>query len=247
MPTNNKYIKKQFEKSMDDYDKNASVQDLMASKMIIELLKFADNFECVFELGAGTGLLTKRIAKSLRFKNFYANDLVEKSKIYVQKYIPGAQFICGNALKVKLSKKADLIISNAMFQWFDNLENAVEIIKQRLEKNGILCFSTFSPDNFKEITEITGLSLKYKTKNEIENLLVNLGFEILYCEEFYEELTFNSPLEVLAHMKSTGVNSLSEKIWTVKNVKNFCEKYLKKYSKPKLTYSPIIVICRRSD
>lgn len=138
----------------------------------------------------------------------------------------------------------DLIISNAMFQWFENLDKAISIIKLSLNKNGIIAFTTFSPENFKEITEITGLSLQYKTQKEIEHILSNQGFEILYSETFYEEIEFKTPLELLAHMKNTGVNSLSEKTWTVKKVKDFCDKFTKKYPKTKLTYSPIIVIAR---
>ena len=45
-------------------------------------------------------------------------------------------------------------------------------------------------------------------------------------------------------MKNTGVNSLSEKVWTVKKVKEFCDKFSKKYPEAKLTYSPIIVIAK---
>lgn len=244
MQIDNKLIKKHFEKSMDKYDKNATVQDLMASKLIIELEKISNNFENILELGSGTGLLTKRINSHIKYSNFFANDLVEKSKVYVQKIIPKSNFLCGNALKIKPSKKMDLIISNAMFQWFENLDKAISIIKLSLNKNGILAFSTFSPDNFKEITEITGLSLQYKTQEEIEQILSNQGFEILYSETFYEEIEFKTPLELLAHMKNTGVNSLSEKTWTVKKVKDFCDKFTKKYPKTKLTYSPIIVIAR---
>ena len=244
MSTDIKNIKKQFEKSMSDYDKNAVVQDLTASKLVIELLKVSSDFENVLELGSGTGLLTKRLVKSIKYKNFYANDLVEKSKMYVQKFVPEVNFICGNAFKVKTAKKMDLIVSNAMFQWFENFEKAVEILKTNLKPDGVLAFTTFAPSNFKEVTEITGLTLKYKSKEELENTLKNKGFEILYSEGFYEEMNFKTPLELLAHMKHTGVNSLSEKTWTVKKVKEFCEKYSKKYPKPILTYSPIIIIAR---
>ena len=124
-----------------------------------------------------------------------------------------------------------------MFQWFDNLEKSIDLIKQNLNNDGILAFSTFSPENFKELHELTGLTLKYRTKEDIEKILTNTGFEILYSESFYEELTFKTPLELLAHMKHTGVNSLSEKTWTVKKVKEFCDKYSKKYPKTQLTYS----------
>ena len=244
MQIDNKLIKKHFEKSMDKYDKNATVQDLMAAKMIIELCKISDNYENILELGAGTGLLTKKIVNNITFKNYFANDLVEKSKAYIQKIIPKVNFLCGNALKIKPAKKMDLIISNAMFQWFENLDKAIAIIKLSLNKNGILAFSTFSPDNFKEITELTGLTLKYKTQSEIEEILQNHGFDVLYSETFYEEIKFKNPLELLAHMKNTGVNSLSDKTWTVKKVKDFCDKFSKKYPEAKLTYSPIIIIAR---
>ena len=244
MPTDYKLIKKQFEKSMNDYDKNATVQDLMASKLLIELSKISTDFENILELGSGTGLLTKRIAKNLHFKLFTANDLIEKSKFYVQKAIPNANFICGNALKIKPSKKMDLIISNAMFQWFENLENAISIIKLSLKKDSLLAFSTFTPENFKEIKEISGLTLQYKQKDEILNILTSQGFEILYCEEFYEEITFKTPLELLAHMKKTGVNSLSTKTWTVKEVKDFCDTFNKNFKETKLTYSPLLIIAK---
>ena len=245
MQIDNKHIKKQFEKSMQDYDQNATVQILMALKMVFELTKISNTFENILELGSGTGILTKRLASELDFKNYFANDLVEKSKNYVQNFIPQATFYCGNALKIKPSKKVDLIISNAMFQWFPSFEKAIQTIKSNLKSNGLLAFSTFSPDNFREITDLTGLSLQYKTKEELEQILKNEGFEILYSEQFFEELKFKTPLELLAHMKKTGVNSLSEKTWTITKVKDFCDKYSKKYPKTKLTYSPIIIIAQK--
>lgn len=239
-----KNIKKQFEKSMTDYDKNAVVQSLIADKMIIELTKISRSFDNILELGSGTGLLTRKIAKNIIFKEFYANDLVEKSQFYVKKYIPDSNFLYGNALKIKSSRKMDLIISNAMFQWFENLEKSISIIKNNLEKDGLLVFSSFTPDNFKEIRDITGLTLNYKSKSEIETSIRNLNLELLYIEEFYEEMTFENPLALLAHLKKTGVNSLSEKTWTVKKIKDFCDKFGKKYPITKLTYSPIIIIAK---
>lgn len=244
MQTNFQHIKKQFEKSLADYDQNASVQNLMAAKMTFELVKISTSFENILELGSGTGLLTKKIAKEIKFQKYYANDIVEKSKLYIEKIIPNLNFIHGNAAKIKIERKADLIISNAMFQWFENIEKFIEITKQKMTKNGILAFSTFSPDNFKEIKEITGLSLKYKTKDELAHILNNQGFEILYSEEFYETIEFNNPLELLTHLKKTGVNSLADKIWTIKEVKNFCDKFSRKNPKTILTYAPIIIIAK---
>ena len=240
---NPKLIKKQFEKSYVTYDQNAVVQKYLAQKLVSELLNIKSEFENVLELGCGTGLLTKELVKNVIFKNFFANDIVDKSEKYIRNIIPECKFYCGDARKIKPLQKMDLIISNAMFQWFENLEKASEIYLNMLKKEGILAFTSFSPDNFKEIREITGLSLNYKTFDEMENIF-SKNFEILYSEQFEKIVKFSTPLELLAHMKNTGVNSLTSKSWTIKEVKEFCDLYKEKFPHIELTYAGMIMICK---
>ena len=244
MQLNTKSIKSRFEKSMDKYDDNAIVQHNMAKNIVGELLKISNKFESILELGSGTGILTKEILKSINFEHYTANDLVEKSKNYITKIIPNAKFIHGNSLKINTNEHFDLIISNAMFQWFSNLDEILVKCKRQLKKNGILAFSTFGTENFQEIKELSGLGLKYLSTVEIKNILLQENFEIELIIEYKKTLEFKNPLELLAHMKNTGVNSLSAKPWTVKDIKEFCEKYLEKYNTVKLTYNPIIVIAK---
>lgn len=244
MQINPKLIKNQFEKSMDTYNSNAIVQKLMAEKLVTAVANIQTDFENILELGSGAGLLTKEIAENFTFKNFSGNDLIEKSKIYINKIIPDANFYCGNAQRIKPLKKMDLIISNAMFQWFKNLEKVSIIYKNMLNNDGILAFSTFSQQNFKEIKDLTGLTLDYKSLEGIKAIFEK-NFEIIYTEEFSHSLNFSNPLELLAHMKNTGVNSLTSKHWTFKEVKEFCDTYKAKYPDITLTYSPIIVICKK--
>ncbi len=244
MQINPKIIKNHFEKSLDKYNKNAIVQQIMAEELIAEVSNIETYFENILELGCGTGLLTNELAKKIHFRNYFANDLIEKSKFYVEKIIPNALFYHGNAKKIKPLKKMDLIISNAMFQWFENLENISLHYKNILNKEGILAFSTFSPENFREIKELTGLSLNYKSTKEIKNIFEK-NYDILHIKEFTHTLNFSNPLELLAHMKNTGVNSLTAQHLTFKEVKEFCENYIKKYPQITLTYSPIIVICKK--
>ena len=74
MQINPKLIKKQFEKSIETYNDNATVQKIMAEKLVANVLNFNDKFENILELGSGAGLLTKEISKKIRFKNYFAND-----------------------------------------------------------------------------------------------------------------------------------------------------------------------------
>lgn len=244
MQINPNLIKSHFKKSMDKYNSNAVVQKTLAEKLVKELIKIRSDYENILELGCGTGLLTSQAAKNLTFNTYYTNDLIDKSKNYVEKIIPKTIFICGNAQKIKTPKKVDLIISSAMFQWFNNLEKVSGHYASLLNKNGILAFSTFSPDNFSEIRELTGLSLEYKSIETINSELKN-NFKILHSEEYKETAVFNSPLELLAHMKNTGVNSLTNQHWTFKEVKEFCDRYKENYPQITLTYSPIIIIAKK--
>lgn len=245
MQINPKLIKKQFEKSFSSYNQNAIVQKIMAEKLANGICSVEKDFDVILELGCGTGFLTKELIKNINFRTYYANDLVEKSKICIEEIVPDAKFFCGNALKIKSFNNVDLIVSNAMFQWFNNLEKICLHCRKQLKSDGILAFSTFSDKNFKEIKDLSGISLNYKTFDEIKNI-VSKEFEILYSEEFEYTLNFNTPLELLAHMKNTGVNSLTAQHWTFKEVKDFCDKYKEKYPEITLTYSPVIIVCKKN-
>ena len=240
MQINPKSVKKQFEKSLDTYNQNACVQRVMAEKMIDAI---GDKyFANILELGSGSGLLTEELVKKIKFDKYFANDLTEKSEKYIKQIIPTAIFYHGNAQKIRPTQKMDLIISNAMFQWFKNLETVSSHFKNILNQDGILAFSTFSPDNFKEIKNLTGLSLEYKSLQDTVKIFEK-DYKIIYSTEFTQTLKFSNPLEILAHMKNTGVNSLGH--WTFKEVKDFCLEYKEKYPDLTLTYSPIILICKK--
>ncbi len=228
---------------MDKYDENALVQIDLAKEIVQEVKKIKSEFDTILELGSGTGLLTKEAVKSLQFDNYIANDIVEKSKNYITKILPNATFIHGNALKIKIPQKADLILSNAMFQWFNSIDEIIKKCKSTMRDDGIIAFSTFGKYNFTEINSISGITLNYFTLEQILDIMDN-DFDIVYADEYTKTLNFNTPLELLAHMKNTGVNSLSVKPWTVKEVKNFCEKYLEKFDTVHLTYNPIIIVAK---
>lgn len=242
MQINPKLIKNQFQKSIDTYNENAIAQKLMAEKLVTEIVKIKCEFDNILELGCGSGLLTKEISKTIKFNNYFANDLVEKSKSYVQKIIPDTIFYCGNAQKINPAQKMDLIISNAMFQWFKTINT--NNYKKMLNHGGILAFTSFSQENYREIRELTGLSLDYKTIDELQQIFEK-DFEIIHKEEFTYVMKFSTPLELLAHMKNTGVNSLTAQHWTFKEVKEFCDNYSQKFPEITLTYAPIIFICKK--
>lgn len=244
MQVNPKSVKLHFEKAMDKYDDNAVVQKFLAEILAEETSLVRKNYGKILEAGCGTGLLTREIKKKLSFESFTANDLSEKSKKYLDKIFENYNFICGNAARINTTQKFDLIISNAMFQWFSNLDEVLDRYRNILNKDGILAFTTFSPENFPELVKITGISLAYKTADELREIL-EMNYKILKLETFSKTLEFKTPLELLYHLKNTGVNSLGDKKWEFADVKDFCDKYVKTFEKVTLTYTPILVIAQK--
>ena len=95
------FLIKSFKKYCTNSKKYAIVQAIIA-KRIAEILSEYE-FENILEIGAGSGLLTEQMAQNCNYKYYYANDLVEKSEIYVKKYIPNVKFFGGDFRKIKFN------------------------------------------------------------------------------------------------------------------------------------------------
>jgi malonyl-ACP O-methyltransferase BioC len=207
-------LKSRFKKSLKTYNQEASVQRAMA----LALIKAVKNhtkleLKSVFEIGCGTGFLTEQILSSLNPEELFINDIVEECGNYITGDMR-VRFLAGDAEIINFPNNLDLIISNASFQWFTNYKAVLDKAYSSLNKNGILAFSTFTPDNLKEIREITGHSIDYQLNG------VDFGkFIPLYEYSESIKLYFDTPMDVLKHLKRTGVNSLTAKSWTKKDLR----------------------------
>ena len=164
------------------------------------------------------------------------NDLVGEAKSYIDKISPNIKFIEGDAEKIEFPEKFDLIVSNAAFQWTEDFLMFFKKLSLSLNHNGLLAFSSFAPDNFKEISTITNNKLKYYENGEIITLAQKFFVPVFDSSEIIT-LDFDTPREVLTHMKSLGVNGIDKRPWTKKDIIEFETTYRKLYPEIKLTYN----------
>ena len=244
-------IKKKFIDSIKTYDENATVQKKMAK----ELIDFVTNdsgtkFNHILEIGSGTGLLTKEIVDNIDFKKLITNDLSSDYKSIIRGIVSNLnidyKFIEGDAeFSIDFPENNDLVISNATFQWFNNLNEFVIKSNKLLNKNGILAFTTFGKNNFNEISSISNAGLDYIS---LEKILENTqnSFELIHTHTYEEKIFFKTPIDVLKHIKKTGVNATGSK--NILKPKEFSVNYIKKYSQKEgvhLTYNPLFVILKK--
>lgn len=226
-------IKKNFKKSLLTYNQNAIVQNKMAQKLV-ELLP-NHSFEDILEIGSYTGVLTNIICEKIKFDSYLALDIIDSCD-FIKKINSKIDFIKTDIENFETTKKFDLIIANASLQWCNNFGDTIKKLKTFLKKGGILAFSIFSDKNLIEIKDIFEVGLKYP---EIDNLKMLLRDSKIVKNK--ETLKFKSSLELLKHLKFTGVNSINSKKLSYVEIKNKLKLLDEKYQNT-LTYEPLYVI-----
>ena len=157
-------------------------------------------------------------------------------------------FLPCDAETLDFPQGTDLITSCSTLQWFADTERFFARCHRFLSDGGILAFSTFGKKNMREIHALTGHGLEYLSLDNLK-VLLSPRFEILYAEEEIVSLPFGTPLEVLRHLKQTGVTGTEKKVWTRGRLQSFCDEYIRMCGNDdrsvSLTYHPIYVIARK--
>ena len=147
-------------------------------------------------------------------------------------------------------EKTDLITSCSTLQWFNDPKEFFARCHRFLSEEGYLAFSTFGAENMREIHTLTGHGLEYLSIETLKELLAP-HFETVYAEEEIVSLPFNTPLQVLQHLKETGVTGTEKKVWTRGRLQTFCNGYTEQFSREDgnvtLTYHPIYIVTRKKN
>ena len=228
-------ISKRFSKAIATYPQEANVQRQIADKMIHLLTKHI-SFPCskVIEFG-------------------FLNDLCPEMKYCCEDILRKEQvsFLPGDAEIVPFPTGSTLITSCSALQWFESPENFFKRCNALLNKQGYFAFSTFGKENMKEIRELTGSGLPYRSREELVTAL-STHFDILHSEEELISLSFDNPIKVLYHLKQTGVTGVtgtsSQQLRTRRDLQLFSERYTQEFTQGtsvSLTYHPIYIIAKK--
>lgn len=240
--------------------------------------KEAAVFNRVLEIGCGPGNFTKILLHNFKVNELCLNDLsscmIEKnlaSLHCLQKQDPAFNIaisaICGNALeldntKQELAQPFDILVSNATFQWFHDLESSLKHLagfvknqdialvnsksKARVAASAsagtgarsgtrggrLIAFSSFYEGNFAQIKKLTGVSLNYLTKEQVIRALDNSTIDYQVYFSSHEQY-FDSSLALFRHLKDTGVTALSDVPLTASAFKELLRSYQEQYASPK--------------
>ena len=184
----------------------------MNIKLMTHLQDYLPNgsLDSVLELGCGSGMLSSLLQN--RFQRIIGYLMI------CAMCRPNWLKNCRNPLifiaampNISFLQQFDLIASASAVQWFHQPDAFIAHCKTGLKTNGLLAVATFGEDNLKEVRQITNIGLNYPTLSQWQTWLAK-DFELLWCEDFKVILDFDTPLDVLKHLKYTGVTATNQKI-----------------------------------
>ncbi len=248
-------VRERFARSLGSYQAEAVVQQAMAAELAEMICREHSpaSFGRVLEVGSGSGAFTAELLKRSLVLSYYANDLAEESRAWVQAVFNRFQpeeshFLAGDIESLEaLPSGLDLVVSSATLQWLDDLEGFFTKMALHLKPGGMLAFSTFSTGNMQEISTLEGVGLSYHTLGELE-ALAGRHFDLVASKEDRQRMEFCSPEAVLHHIRQTGVNGLVRSSWTKSRYEQFISAYRNAFSSGEmvyLTYHPVYCCMKR--
>lgn len=248
-------ITRRFTKAIGSYPHESRVQQQIAGKMTRLLQQYLPPrpFRQIVEFGCGTGTYSRILLHSLRPEHLLLNDICEGMEGSCRDILDNnrrTSFVPGDAETLTFPQGAELITSCSALQWFERPDKFFGRCSQALNAHGYFAFSTFGQENMKEIRLLTGQGLSYLSKKELERAL-HPYYNILHSEEEIISLPFRTPMEVLYHLKKTGVNGTARTTWTRSKLSHFCSEYERLFATGKdsvsLTYHPIYIIAKKKE
>jgi malonyl-ACP O-methyltransferase BioC len=119
----------------------------------------------VLEVGCGTGLLTRALARHLNNASKaswtitdISAPMVAQCERALARELPGARFLVMDGAAPALTPGFDLIASSLALQWFEDSAQAIRRLSMLLAPGGHMAFATLGPGTFEEWQAACALS-----------------------------------------------------------------------------------------
>ena len=156
-PIDKSAARRSFERAAASYDRVALLQQEMADRMLERLEYIRVDPRFVLDLGAGTGYAIAGLQRRFGAARVLALDFAFAMLLQARNrgsLCESPRCVCADVEALPLADaSADLVFSNATFQWCNDIRATFGECLRVLRPGGLLMFTTFGPDTLYELRD----------------------------------------------------------------------------------------------
>lgn len=210
-------VRRAFDRASDTYDASAVLQQQVRRRLLERLDLVALRPAIVLDAGCGTGLAIRPLLRRYRRARVIALDLSERMLDHTRRRkrwgrTPG--LVCADAGYLPLRDgSVDLVFSNLMLQWCNDLDGVLAEFRRVLRPGGLLGFTTFGPDTLSELrqawSEVDGHVhvSRFLDMHDVGDALIRAGLAEPVLDVDHFRLTYDQVTDLMRDLRAIGATN----------------------------------------
>ena len=213
-------VSRAFGTAATNYHRVDQLQQTVAGRLLERLEYTKLRPALALDLGSGPGTSSARLARHFKKTVVIETDiscsmLLQSSKRSPRFFSRRRRF-CTDAENMGLkSSSMDLVFSNLMLQWCDNLDLVFKEVHRVLKPNGLFIFSSFGPDTLMELRKSWQQVDQYVHVNafadmhDVGDALIRAGLENPVMETENITLNYDDVQNLMRELKRLGAHNVN--------------------------------------
>jgi malonyl-CoA O-methyltransferase len=208
-----------FEHAARDYEAAAVLQREIGGRLR-ERLEFTTLKPAhILDIGCGPGTELMALSKRYPKAQVWGVDIAMNMLLCGrrnQRWFRRKPLACADAVRLPFkAMQFDLVYSNLMLQWCDDLESTLTELRRVLKPHGMLLFSSFGPDTLKELRSAWQRVDSFNHVNrfidmhDIGDALIRTGFVEPVMDVEQLTLTYPDVFALMRDLKSIGAHNVT--------------------------------------
>lgn len=209
-----------FNRAAATYQQWTTIQKTVGDDLLERLIWLKMAPKQILDVGAGTGRLTRFMSQQYKSAHVYAIDIaaqmMRQASQQAPKWFSKQHFFCADAVQLPIADDSiDLLVSNLMLQWCNDIHKMFAEFARVLKPDGALFFSTLGPDTLKELRQswasvdnATHVN-NFRDMHDYGDALLQTGLKNPVMDVDRIQLTYKDVYSLMKELKFLGAHNIT--------------------------------------